>query len=663
MNKHVSGCVALRPRVVKLAAIGASLGAMIMANTALAAPIILNNRFINLSVNDWGTFGQGNGTPPGLQYDSSGTNTFPQPDYLTPGIPFDGFSVTFDGSTVSNNNNAGNGRTLGGAVVDESGNGADHRAVYTTTYNDGTDAFTMTRDFSFNANDRRVTIVTTIKAERDLTGVLFSHQSDPDANGESATNNVRGVGSLLPADTVYSQAPISGFIMAYHSTDPIAHNSGITSPWSSDPAAYLAGTDAGNGDNAIGLGFNLGDMLTGDELSFTYYLLFGNNLSDLTGILGGGGLVPLAVSPNQHGVAQALDGVGSGRVYDAVTALDDEGARDALDQLSGETHSTASTVMIDANRYVRVAANDRVRQGFANTSSQASMALNYAAEQTVMKPAAYGISFWGQGFGSWGYTATGGQGSRVDHSVGGFVLGADTPLGNVWRVGIAGGYTATSLDAKARRSSASVDNYTATLYSGAQFGPIGLRLGAAYGIHEVDAERDVVFPGFRESLSSDYRARSAQVFGEVGYAHEFGVVAVEPFAALSYVRLDTDGFTETGGASALTALSNQVSTAYSTLGARTAIGIAFSEQRIVNTRLTLGWRHAFGDVEPETRFTFASGAVFTTAGAPIDRNALLVDIGFDMDVAANANIGIGYTGQMSNNAQDHGVRANFTLAF
>lgn len=647
----------------------AYVAALTMAATPVfAAPLTLTGDYISVGLSDWGTFGQNGNAPVGIQYDSTGAGAFDNNfDYLTPGTPFDGFSVTFDAATVSNNNNLGSGQQINGVLTDESGNGADNRAVWIGTYSPGgLDTFTVTRDFSFNNDERRVTIVTTIKAERDLTGVLFSHQNDPDAAGESATNNQLGVGSIAPSDLAYSQAPISQYILALYSTDPIAHHAAITSsPWSQVPADYLAGTNAGNGDNAIGMGFDLGDMLTGDELTFTYYLLFGNNLTDLTGILGGGGLAPKGFTPNQAGVGGGLDSLGSGNpVYDAVANLPtDNAVREAMDALSGETHSSAGTVMIDASRYVRVAANDRVRQGFANTSSQASMALNYAPEQNVVKSRALGVSFWGQAFGSWGYTATGGAGSRVDHSLGGFVLGGDVPVGDVWRIGLAGGYTSTSLTAKARSSSASIDNYTATLYGGAQFGAVGLRFGGTYGLHEVDATRDVVFPGFSNRLTSDYQARSAQLFGEVGYAKEFGVVALEPFAGLSYVRLDTDGFTERGGAAALTSFDSQDSTTYSTLGLRSAIGIALSDNRIVNARLTLGWRHAFGDVSPDTRFAFAGGQAFTVAGAPIDRDALVVDLGLDMDVAENANIGLSYSGQMSGNAQDHGVRANFIIAF
>ena len=74
---------------------------------------VLENSYVKAGVNGTaGTFGSGGSTRPGLQFDSTGSGTFPadsaQGDYLTPGSPFDGFAIKIDG-TNSKNNNQGNG--------------------------------------------------------------------------------------------------------------------------------------------------------------------------------------------------------------------------------------------------------------------------------------------------------------------------------------------------------------------------------------------------------------------------------------------------------------------------------------------------------------------------------------------------------------------------
>jgi len=61
---------------------------------------VLENDYVRAGVNaTTGTFGSGGNTSPGLLYDSTGTGSFNTSyDYLTPGSPFDGFSVKVDGT-------------------------------------------------------------------------------------------------------------------------------------------------------------------------------------------------------------------------------------------------------------------------------------------------------------------------------------------------------------------------------------------------------------------------------------------------------------------------------------------------------------------------------------------------------------------------------------
>ena len=75
---------------------------------------ILENNWVKAGVNkDAGTFGSGGNTSPGLLFDPTGTGTFNAGfDYLTPGSPFDGFSVKVDGSNYTNNNSSWGGADI-----------------------------------------------------------------------------------------------------------------------------------------------------------------------------------------------------------------------------------------------------------------------------------------------------------------------------------------------------------------------------------------------------------------------------------------------------------------------------------------------------------------------------------------------------------------------
>ena len=78
----------------------------------------------------------------------------------------------------------------------------------------------------------------------------------------------------------------------------------------------------------------------------------------------------------------------------------------------------------------------------------------------------------------------------------------------------------------------------------------------------------------------------------------------------------------------------------------------------------LGWRHAYGDTTLESRLRFSDGsAAFTVSGAPIARDAALIEAGADLDLTGNLTVGFSYAGQIAPNARENGVRADMRLRF
>src|SRR5690606_11507332 len=77
----------------------------------------------------------------------------------------------------------------------------------------------------------------------------------------------------------------------------------------------------------------------------------------------------------------------------------------------------------------------------------------------------------------------------------------------------------------------------------------------------------------------------------------------------------------------------------------------------------LGWRHAFGDVTPESTHAFSAGAPFTIAGAPIARNSAVIEAGLDLNFTPDATFGLSYTGQIASEAEDHGIKADLNVRF
>ncbi|WP_425462844.1 autotransporter domain-containing protein [Mesorhizobium norvegicum] len=77
----------------------------------------------------------------------------------------------------------------------------------------------------------------------------------------------------------------------------------------------------------------------------------------------------------------------------------------------------------------------------------------------------------------------------------------------------------------------------------------------------------------------------------------------------------------------------------------------------------LGWRHAFGDVTPTSSFAFAGGDAFTIAGVPIARDAAIIEAGLDLNMSANATLGLSYTGQFGGGGVDQGAKVDLGIKF
>ena len=371
---------------------------------------------------------------------------------------------------------------------------------------------------------------------------------------------------------------------------------------------------------------------------------------------------------NQRQAGAGVESLGQGNpIWNAVVQMDAPTAQAAFNQLSGEVHASAKTALYEDSRLVRDGALSRLRQAFggsvvAPSTAQVASVDDACSGETCQADPTTGIAAWAQGFGSWGYTSSDGNAAGLSRSTGGVLVGVDAPVFEVARLGLFGGYSHTNFNVADRQSSGGSDNVHLGAYGGAQWGPIGLRAGLAYTWHNLSTSRSVAFPGFADSLRATYGAGTFQVFGEAGYRVEVGQASFEPFANIAYMSLSTKGFSETGGAAALTStgLTNNVTA--TTLGLRA--GSAFVIAGLAGqARGTVGWQHAFTDTTPWANLQLAGGTPFTAAGVPIARDAALLELGIDLQLSERASVGLGYTGQFAAGSQDQSVRGTFTFRF
>ncbi|MDH7795536.1 MULTISPECIES: autotransporter domain-containing protein [unclassified Beijerinckia] len=367
---------------------------------------------------------------------------------------------------------------------------------------------------------------------------------------------------------------------------------------------------------------------------------------------------------NERAAGAGVESAGwSSPIYTAVLNLSGPQARAAFDQLSGEVHASVQNVIIQDSHFLRDASLDRLRSAFDGVGAVQTPVMSYASGGPVLVPGkTERFAIWGRAFGAWGTTNSDGNAARLRHDVGGAFIGADGLVGDNWRFGLLAGYSRSTFRVSDRSSSGASDTYHLGVYGGSQFGALAFRSGASLSWHDITTNRAVNFPGFTNSLHGRQTARTAQVFGELGYGIRAGSFGFEPFANLAYVNLTTDGFSETGGPAALAVRGNSTGITYSTLGLRASQQITFGSVS-VTARGTIGWRHAFGDVTPISAAAFAGGTPFTVAGLPIAKNAALIEAGLDFNLTPQATLGLSYGGQFGSRFTDQSVRGNFIWKF
>jgi subtilase-type serine protease len=313
----------------------------------------------------------------------------------------------------------------------------------------------------------------------------------------------------------------------------------------------------------------------------------------------------------------------------------------AFDALSGEIHASATTAEFETAGVLGDSLLDRMRW---NAGPQA------AAAKT---------SWWGQGLGDFGHSSQGSNAAAVGRQTYGFLMGADTMIGDTLRVGAAGGYTNLRLSIPDRASSGTIDGWVGALYGRLSLGPVRVRLGGAYADTDSRIQRSVTFPGFGDSESVKYGGSTSQVFGEVGYALDEGSIAVEPLVGAAVVRVKRDAFSESGGPAALAGSGHADDIATMTTGVK-------AETRMVDfdAHAMVGYRHGLRGTTPDATLSFvAGGPAFTVAGVPLEKDAAVVKAALAYRMGRDVTFDAGYTGQFGHRGRDHDVTGRLTWIY
>ncbi|MNG71608.1 Extracellular serine protease precursor [compost metagenome] len=359
----------------------------------------------------------------------------------------------------------------------------------------------------------------------------------------------------------------------------------------------------------------------------------------------------VAKTQNERAVAVAADALAAGNpVYESILSAGSAGeARQAFRQLSGQIHADIASAQVNDSRYLREALNGRLRQAEG------------LATAPDIKSDEGGA--WAQLLGAWDHASGDANATGYQASTYGVLLGLDSALAEDWRLGVATGYTRTSLDG-GYGSNADSDNYHLAVYGGKQFGELALRAGGGYTWHRFDTSRSVNYGMQSDRETAKYSARTEQVFAEAGYSVKAGWVNLEPFANLAYINFQNNGIAEDGGAAALHGDKQHTDATVSTLGLRADTEWQASKTTSVALRSELGWQHQYGGLERGTGLRFNGGSSpFVVNSVSASRDGAVLKASAEVAVNKNATLSLGYGGLLSQNHQDNSVNAGFTWHF
>ncbi|MBT9302730.1 autotransporter serine protease [Pseudomonas sp. TAE6080] len=388
------------------------------------------------------------------------------------------------------------------------------------------------------------------------------------------------------------------------------------------------------------------------------YLFVGGNLSygangvQLDVARTANSFASVAVTDNQRAVAAAAEQLGAGNgVYESLLlAPSAASAQGAFQQLSGEIYPALETALVNDNRYLREAVGERLQQGEMGTSPQ-----------TIDTRG----NVWVKALGAWGKTDSSSDTAGYTTSIGGLLAGVDGALDEDTRLGLVAGYSDTSLNmGDGTHSRASVDSYHFGAYAGHEIGAWRLSGGATYSWHRADVKRELQYGEVAGKQKAKVDARSTQVFTEAAYRLNLQPLALEPFANLAYVHLDSDGFSEKGDAAALKGGDDTRDLVLSTLGVRALKTFNLTDHQALDVSGTLGWQHNLSSTDSERHLAFASGGTsFAVESSPMVRDAALVGARASLALSKEARLNFDYNGLLASKEKIHGVGLSLDWAF
>lgn len=411
-----------------------------------------------------------------------------------------------------------------------------------------------------------------------------------------------------------------------------------------------------------------------------------NNVQLLLGTSFAGGLA--GVTPNQMSVAMNLDQLAPTATGNLAVMLGElSGQNNAqalagLDQLSGAVHATSAQLGIQRTTQIMQLLSRQVDSSgssspgaFGSIADAGTMISSYGppvgCQMATTLPASLGggpddvvrgqscgcycgWNGWISGFGLDGDLDSDGNANGAEFSVGGTMFAASKPLSCCSQAGVFGGYVNSKANTDANAGS-DVDSGFLGGYYRHDLGCLYVTAAAAYFFDSYETNRRINFGTFNQVAQASYDGDQAVLYLENGGQYCYGGFLLQPLWALQYIRMNQDGFTETGAGGANLQVDD-----LETDSLRLLVGGRVSTSHCVNCwqitpELRALWMHELLDETTALAGSLNGGGTpaFTISGLSAGRDWAILGVGATLSPCDCMNLYVSYDVQVNDRQALH----------
>jgi outer membrane autotransporter protein len=424
------------------------------------------------------------------------------------------------------------------------------------------------------------------------------------------------------------------------------------------------------------------DTVTDDLAFFDVALTYETNDIYFTLVSSGKNYVDEAHTGNQYAVASYLDAHASGATGDFATVLDalnlqtGDGARAAFNAMSGEIHGSLQTITMENSEHLLQTVAGRMRtqsmaQGDGSTSYETNRdSLVYVNRRTnsfdTLTQKMSGWTTWAESYGVGAAIASNGNASGLTYSTGGLMLGMERYLDENTLFGFGGGYAASSTTLSDRSDWGSIDGGQVCAYLHRDVGSHYLTGIAAFGYNQYSTKRYIDFGDIDRTATANYHGGSYSAYFETGRNVLGRFTHLQPFAALEYIGVQQNAFTEQDADSIDLDVGTSTANALrGILGSRVFDHFRTKSGHLVTVNASAAWRHEFLNDNRviDTSFTSQTGNAFAVSGVNVDRDAALIGTGINYALSTHCSVYGNYDLLFSQNYTAHTGLGGFQYAW